>query len=109
MTTLILDDKLAERLTQIAASQGRTLDDLATETLQHVADTAQLDTLQAAAPVPEPTEGERLLALLNPYWEEQVAHPERFQPDTHPQPFGDHVEEFLWNHWAEDIAKENSR
>ena len=109
MTTLTLDDTLAQQLKQIAATQGKTLDALATEALQRVADTAQLDVPQADTPAPEPTEGERLLAFLKPHWDAQTARPEHYQPDTPPQPLGDHVEEFLREHWADDLQRENSR
>ncbi len=109
MTTLTLDDKLAEQLMHIAAAQGKSLNELATEALQQLTDTARTEEQQSIEYPPEPTEGERLLAFLKPHWDAQTAHPEQYQPNTTHQQFGDHVEESLWNHWAEDLAKENSR
>ena len=100
MTTLMLDDKLAERLTTIAAAQGRTLDDLAIETLERLAATIP-------PPVSEPTEGQRLLAFLKPHWEAQTTNPEQYS-DNAAQPSGDRAEELLQQHWADDLRRENS-
>lgn len=53
------------------------------------------------------TTGDRILAILTPIWDEEKVHPERFSPDTMPDTSKDPIENYLSQHWVEEIHKQN--
>jgi hypothetical protein len=97
--TLNLRDELLDRINATAKECGKTAEQVILAALEQVFPTAE--------PVPDRTVGEEIEAILALIWAEQDAHPERFQPNETAESYGDAVEAYLAQHWAEDIRKRN--
>ena len=99
MTTLPLDDKLAERLTHIAATHGTSLHVFATEAREQLAATALPRGMAAAVPI---TLADELLPLLERIWAAQEETPTSYESYPAPGTFGDLYEERLSQMWDAD-------